>query len=189
MRIAILGWGSLIWDSRLNIEPTWHLDGPVLRIEFSKVSGRYAKPRRRYLSLVIDPDHGGDVRAQYAMSREEALDAAVRDLAKRETGDPDKTDNMQNVLASSREVVGEPAHVSRIRAWLREKDFDAAVWTAFAPNFDVTGKPFTHENALAFLESLPPEEAGRAWEYIERAPTTTETPFRRFLRTARGRGP
>jgi len=44
MKIAILGWGSLIWDARLlSINTTlfdngWSSDGPDLPIEFSRVS-------------------------------------------------------------------------------------------------------------------------------------------------------
>ena len=39
MKIAILGWGSLVWDSRqLPHSGEWHTGGPVLPIEFSRVS-------------------------------------------------------------------------------------------------------------------------------------------------------
>jgi hypothetical protein len=49
MNIAILGWGSLVWDQRvLPTESEWNSEGPRLPIEFSRVSqdGR--------LTLVID---------------------------------------------------------------------------------------------------------------------------------------
>lgn len=53
MKIAILGWGSLIWDKRnLRLAGEWQVGGPVLPIEFSRVSG-YGR-----LTLVIDPLHG-----------------------------------------------------------------------------------------------------------------------------------
>ena len=38
MHIAILGWGSLLWDERLEFDDhhaPWELDGPNLEIEFS----------------------------------------------------------------------------------------------------------------------------------------------------------
>lgn len=39
MRISILGWGSLIWDWRhLPITGDWQRGGPVLPIEFSRIS-------------------------------------------------------------------------------------------------------------------------------------------------------
>jgi len=39
MRIAVLGWGSLCWDPReLRMRDGWHTDGPLLPIEFARVS-------------------------------------------------------------------------------------------------------------------------------------------------------
>lgn len=38
-QIAIIGWGSLVWDPRdLPIESPWHDDGPELPIEFARIS-------------------------------------------------------------------------------------------------------------------------------------------------------
>ena len=55
MRISILGWGSLIWESRPafdDLHGAWHPDGPTLKLEFSRVS---LKTRLGALTLVIDP--------------------------------------------------------------------------------------------------------------------------------------
>ena len=53
MRIAIIAWGSLVWDPRtLQIKGDWVASGPELDIEFSRVS----KDGR--LTLVIDPVNG-----------------------------------------------------------------------------------------------------------------------------------
>lgn len=39
MAIAILGWGSLIWcPGNLRIRGPWRHDGPVLPIEFARIS-------------------------------------------------------------------------------------------------------------------------------------------------------
>src|SRR3989304_5213294 len=59
MRIAILAWGSLLWDEEGNREfdkwrGDWEFDGPSLRIEFSRIS----KSRKDALTLVIDPENG-----------------------------------------------------------------------------------------------------------------------------------
>ena len=49
MKIAILGWGSLIWNQNgLPVKGQWKKNGPVLPIEFSRVS------RDGRLTLVID---------------------------------------------------------------------------------------------------------------------------------------
>jgi len=51
MRIAVLGWGSLIWKpDKPAISAPWHANGPLLPIEFARISldGR--------LTLVLCPD-------------------------------------------------------------------------------------------------------------------------------------
>jgi hypothetical protein len=51
-RIAILGWGSLLWDKRPNFDEQhddWQFDGPALPPEFSRVSSS----RSGVLTLVI----------------------------------------------------------------------------------------------------------------------------------------
>ncbi|MHC2302867.1 hypothetical protein [Rhizobium mongolense] len=57
LRIAILGWGSLIWDQRPEFDmhhKGWLRGGPVLMLEFSRIS----ESRKSALTLVIDNTHG-----------------------------------------------------------------------------------------------------------------------------------
>lgn len=52
-KIAILGWGSLIWDERPEFDShheEWTSGGPVLQLEFSRIS----ESRKGALTLVID---------------------------------------------------------------------------------------------------------------------------------------
>ena len=80
MKIAILGWGSLIWlpkDLKFDTNSGWKENGPVLPIEFARIS----KDGR--LTLVITPN-GTDVPTLYAVSSFDSLDLAVLNLAVRE---------------------------------------------------------------------------------------------------------
>ena len=57
MKIAILGWGSLLWDRQAEFDKhhdDWQFDGPSLQLEFSRVS----ESRKDALTLVVDTNHG-----------------------------------------------------------------------------------------------------------------------------------
>ncbi|TMG93864.1 MAG: hypothetical protein E6H73_08615 [Betaproteobacteria bacterium] len=57
LRIAIISWGSLIWDPDSKFDRMhrgWIEDGPVLKIEFSQVD----PAGDGGLTLVMDPKHG-----------------------------------------------------------------------------------------------------------------------------------
>jgi hypothetical protein len=72
-RIAILGWGSLIWEPReLETIGGWQMGGPVLPIEFSRVSndGR--------LTLVVDEKNGVDVPTRYILSSRTDMAAQLK---------------------------------------------------------------------------------------------------------------
>ena len=49
MKIACIGWGSLIWDPReLKIGNDWNDDGPMLPVEFTRISSD------KRVTLIID---------------------------------------------------------------------------------------------------------------------------------------
>lgn len=80
MNIAILAWGSLIWqpkDLLFYTEFGWKEDGPILPIEFARIS----KDGR--LTLVIT-ENGTFVPTSYTLSKHETLDEAILNLAVRE---------------------------------------------------------------------------------------------------------
>ncbi|MEK7404267.1 MAG: hypothetical protein AAB225_04095 [Acidobacteriota bacterium] len=176
MKIAILGWGSLIWDPRdLPREGCWQTGGPVLPVEFSRVSsdGR--------LTLVIDPTDGAEVRTLFVRSARSDLDDAICDLRCREGTSCSRIGCVDLVHTWTRSRGKSIAEI--VQKWMQSPGFDAVVWTDLAPNFkDKTGKPFSVEAAIQYLEGLPKGQRRRAYEYVNNAPPEVDTPVRRRLR-------
>ena len=177
MRIAILGWGSLVRDpGTLSIVGEWQTGGPILPIEFSRVSddGR--------LTLVIDEDVGVDVPTRYVMSGLEDLDLAIADLQKREKAPTAK--GVGFVCAgggaqAKHAVARHPKSVERIRLWLADKAIDAVLWTAIGPRFkEKIGEPFSVEAAAKYLEGLREPARSLARDYFLNAPDDVKTPLR-----------
>src|SRR5205085_4025861 len=78
MKIACLGWGSLVWDPRsLHVRSQWFTDGPLLPIEFARES----KDKRITLAITSGSPA---VRSLWALSSFDSVDAAKTDLALRE---------------------------------------------------------------------------------------------------------
>ena len=185
MRIAVLGWGSLVWDPRaLHLAGGWQKGGPVLPIEFSRVSddGR--------LTLVIDERDGTDVPTRYAHSSLADLDLAITDLQERE-GTPNRDRiGFADILHDhncARAQLKHPRACRRIQAWAEEKQFDAVIWTAIGPRFrEKTGEPFSVDAAVGYLARLPEQTKALALDYIRNAPWDLETPVRKKAMCAFG---
>ena len=77
-RIAIIGWGSLIGRPKTLTATSFDSDGPILPIQFSRVS------RSGSVTLVKDLQHGIPVKTWFAMSTSENLDQAIKNLMERE---------------------------------------------------------------------------------------------------------
>lgn len=173
-RIAILGWGSLISNpGRAAITSGWAHGGPVLPIEFSRVS------RDGRLTLVIDPDHGVAVPTRYAESVRATLEDAISDLGHREGTVAKNIGFLDLVNVSSRSRHAQT--LEAVRAWARSHDFAAVVWTDLPGNFaEKTGIPFSAKSAVGYLGQLLDHRATAAREYVEGAPAEVDTPVRRL---------
>lgn len=176
MRIAILGWGSLIWDPRdLPRESFWERSGPLLSLEFSRVS------RDGRLTLVIDRNNGDDCETCYAVSPRADLEDAIEDLRSREST-PDKSNIGFVDLERDQRHGREQKAVDIIGAWAQQEGFPGVVWTDLQPNFKKqTSKPFSVDTAVAYLEGLPLSSRTLALKYIHNAPAQISTPLRRKL--------
>ena len=182
MKIAILAWGSLVWDPReLQTAAKFAADGPLLPIEFCRISadGR--------LTLAIDEDFGAICKTYSASSGLDSLDAAIENLQTREgmaharaVGFVETAPGRQSDFAAQ----SHPQVVATIGAWAKSAGYDAAIWTALKSNFADWGKggePFSVTAALQYLEALEGEEPAKfahALAYIRAAPPEVETPVR-----------
>jgi hypothetical protein len=185
MKIAILGWGSLLWDpADLQLATPFEPGGPSLPIEFCRVS------KNDRLTLIIDETYGTLCETYAATSTFDALDAAIENLRLREamSGGADvgfvETATQQRSKAAT---ARHPHAVETIADWAQNAGYDAVIWTALDSHFEArTGEPFSVTAAMRFLESLEqqdPEAFARALEYIRRAPAATQTPVRDAVAT------
>jgi hypothetical protein len=177
MKIAVLGWGSLVPKPEdLPLNGQWQPVGPVLKIEFSRISsdGR--------LTLVIDP-HGSEVATYYAESARKKLEDAVGDLRMREK----TTDENVGKCSKDRSHNSSEKHpdvLPILQAWLDQTQFDAAIWTDLESNYKKKrGRGFEESDAFAYLKSLPPICQANARNYIIQGPEKTQTRFRRDLQS------
>jgi hypothetical protein len=171
MRIAILGWGSLVWDRReLCLMQDFQLGGPILPLEFSRKSldGR--------LTLVIDQENGRPPSpTRFAMSSFEDLDDAICDLQHRE-GTAAENIGFMRVSGGWRASRSDIANRA-IAAWLADHraTVDAVIWTNLGPSSNFS---FTSEAAEHYLGSLKGVCRQKALEYLTRAPDEVKTPLR-----------
>jgi hypothetical protein len=188
MKIAILGWGSLIKEPRdLPIVGEWQPDGPKLWIEFSRISRK--GERKDCLTLVIDERCESEVTTLHVLSQRTELPAAIADLQAREGTSADDIGFCEVAAArfAPNALSRHPKSCERIRAWAQAKGFDAVIWTALARRFkDAIGIPFSPAAALNYLNGLPAATKEKALAYIHNAPEQTMTPFRRLLLAQEG---
>lgn len=177
MRIAILVWGSLYWDPRdLNTTGEWFFDGPILPVEFSRISVG------NRLTLVIDSDFD-NVTTLYAISGLADLTAAIENLRMREGAPSNANIGFINLRNGENHVRQTNQFVLQIlRDWNETKGFDAIIWSDFTPKFsDVINRPFNLQNAIEFIEELNPNSREAALQYINNAPEQITTRFRKQI--------
>ena len=176
MRIAILGWGSLLWEGGREFDEwhdPWQDNGPNLKIEFSRVS----KSRLGALTLVIDAEHGFHTTVAWCLSKREKLEDVVADLRCREGT---TNANIGYVRLDEQTVLPNPLETEDpIVSWARGMKLDAVVWTALKSNFEEKAKvPFSIDAVVAYVKTLSPAGKAKAAEYVWRAPEFVQTAVR-----------
>ncbi len=180
MKIAILGWGSLIWDNQPKFEnfnkqvSRWQNNGPKLKLEFSRISSS----RGNALTLVIDENNGEHCKVQYAMSTRRNPDDAICDLRSRESTILKRI----GYYFTDGSKTCEPDVPKSIKSWAALKKIDVVIWTGLESNFKKESKvEFTVDAAIEHLKQLSNGSVTNAAEYIRKAPVFVNTPLRRKL--------
>ena len=191
MRIAVLGWGSVVWERGvLEVAADFLPNGPHLPLEFGRVSGD------ERLTLVIDETFGASCPTYAAPSSFGDLNAALLNLWERQgsEGEPLPGDvrrhgrvgftDVSSGQKSDSAMQRHPRAVAAITAWAKANGYDAAIWTALASRLHEPGKrgdPFIVNAAIRYLEDLEKRDAatfGLALAYIRNAPLAVQTPVR-----------
>jgi len=175
--IAILGWGSLLWDKRPKFSAfldqcgPWLRGGPTLPLEFSRIS----KSRGGALTLVVDPENGTEVAVSYCVSARVRPSDAIEDLRVREGP------TRKEWIGSFRTPFEQSHYFHAIRTWASSYGFDDVVWTNLPPDFHGFRRPFSVGAAVAYVESLDAHGKTLAREYFKRAPDFVQTPLRQAI--------
>lgn len=170
MKIACLGWGSLIWKpGALPLASQWLTDGPELPIEFSRVGDGGE------LSTAICIN-APPCQVLWALLAVQTLEEAVHALRLREQIPHDRQDGV-GIFTINNSTVGV------LGKWAADRQLDAVIWTALAPRFDsVEGLIPSLDDVLGYLISLDGATLEHAKSYIEQVPEQIDTPYRREIR-------
>jgi len=182
MEIAVLGWGSLIWDDprELRTKGDWSGDGPPLPVEFR----RYSKGGR--ITLVLYPK-AEDVQTLWAHADFTKLSEAIENLCDRECIPKTSVDRIGFAIIGGRSRCrAAPGVLERIQKWGKDKGLDAVVWTDLTENPDKfkkeTGMELNENNIIKYLGSLTGETLEKTREYVQKAPEQINTKLRRRIR-------
>ena len=124
-RITLLGWGSLLWEGGSEFDAwhgPWQNDGPLLSIEFSRVSSS----RHGALTLVIDSANGVPTTVAHCVSRRSNIAEAIEDLRRREGA---SVQNIGFVRRSGEARFRDRQSRDTILSWAANRDMDGVVWT------------------------------------------------------------
>jgi hypothetical protein len=173
MRIACLGWGSLLWKpGALPLASGWQAGGPPLPLEFARVSDGGE------LAIVLC-EGAPDAPTWWAELDLDDLDRARELLREREQIDPRWAGLVGSLPAEDGD--GGPWH-ARIAAWTEERGIDGVVWTALPPKSPGGASTMpTADEAIAYLRGLQGERAEHAERYVRQVPADIRTPYRRVI--------
>tara|TARA_R110002094_G_scaffold212378_3_gene182879 strand:- start:3307 stop:3897 length:591 start_codon:yes stop_codon:yes gene_type:complete len=174
-KIACLGWGSLIWDTSrpFAVKGDWLHNGPSLPLEFARQSGG-----NRMTLVIANIEH--HVTVLWAELDVASLDQAVLLLAERED-----VPNARVIGRWPNQTEEQYLHQSAIAEWAISQGLTGVVWTALPTGMKkARGLMPTLAEVKTYLAGLSSVERVGAIEYIHRAPTQIETPYRSALESS-----
>ncbi len=172
MKIACLGWGSLIWKPGiLPVREGWRHDGPDLPIDFVRVGDGGE------LDAVISP--GARLsRVLWTVVETQSLAAAREFLRLREKIPSSQPKCVGSIPSYGRHYPYE----QEIARWARSIGVEGVVWTALPARFkEINGRWPTVEEALIHLRNLPEDVQRHAELYVRSAPQVVRTNIRSAL--------
>lgn len=151
-------------------------DGPMLPIEFARES----KDGR--ITLVLC-DGAPLVPACWAMLAVEDVGFAIEALAAREGIATRIAHDIGWWSIVDGKARGASAEV--IKTWAQEHQLDGVVWTNLPVGFKASRKVMpTEGEVIAHIGALEEERRWAALEYVRKAPTQIDTPYRRAIKQA-----
>lgn len=174
MKIACLGWGSLIWKPEaLPVKGEWKKDGPHLAVEFCRISdgGELATA----LCNNVEP-----VSTLWAWLDCDSLEVACQALKTREGIPQARNDGIGSLIVQQK-------NAGPLAEWAAAKDIDAVIWTAL-PAKGARGESNipTVEETIAYLDGLSGETREHAKTYHQSVPAQIDTAYRRAIAAALG---
>lgn len=165
MRIACLGWGSLVWDTQtLPVITPWNEDGPLLPVEFARKS---SKDR---VTLVLT-SCAQPIKTLWALFSVADMQTARDALCKREGTKLQYIGYWPNADQIQSEVF------SLIGNWAEQHSLHGVVWTALPPRWnDTNGVVPTIEQVLKYLRG--PGDRSAAEQYVRNTPLQVRTTYR-----------
>ena len=169
MKIACLGWGSLIWKSGpLPVAGEWKTDGPSLPVEFCRVSDGGELATAISMNAPAVP-------VLWAWLNAETLTQACQALREREGIPDERCDGIGSLTIAGR-------HTGVLSRWAVEKGIDAVIWTGLPPrSASLEGRVPTVNEAIAYLDNLSGDVRSHARDYFNRVPAQIDTPYRRVI--------
>ena len=197
IRIAVIAWGSLIYDPRnLKLRTQWFPTGPSLPVEFCRVTTtRDRNPVRLTLALLPGAEL---VRTYWAELDYPDIDTARRALAEAEGTTGQQRLQKIGLWSKDGRLEGRLDFVNQhIAKWAASEDLVGVVWTDLPPNLPKSGGGTYEEFEDSLLDeaiahfrryendrTIDPSWFAAARDYVETAPTQTATRCRAALELA-----